>query len=192
MTIFLPKERAFRFLTRLWTLFILVAIVFLVLNPKFLSPEYLKSILTGYGNYLWPTYIFILLARVPLVFPPTPVLFLGFLLFPNLKVLIVLLVLLSTLLSAAFFYFFAGHSGLSEYFNRNYPKQTAKIELMLSKPRAVWFVVIWSLTPIAPIDLLCVIAAVVRLPFRYLIIGMIIGQLPILFAYAYLGHLFFL
>jgi uncharacterized membrane protein YdjX (TVP38/TMEM64 family) len=191
MTIFLPKERAFRFLTRLWSLVILLTVVFLVLNPRFLSPEYLKSLLTDYENFLWPIYIFILIARVPLVFPPTPVLFLGFLLFPSFKILVVFLLLFSTLLSAAFFYFFAGHSDLSEYFHRKYPKQTAKIKNTLSKPRAVWFVIVWSTIPIAPGDLLCYIAGVVRIPFRYLIIGMIIGQLPLLLAYAYLGQLFF-
>jgi len=191
MSIYLPKERAFRFLTRLWSLVILLAIIFLVFNSKFLSPEYLKSILIGYENFLWPIYIFILIARVPLVFPPTPVLFLGFLLFPALKILVVILLLLSTLLSAAFFYFFAGHSDLREYFHRKYPRQTAKIERSLSKPMAVWFVILWSTIPIAPGDLLCFIAGVVRIPFKYLIIGMIIGQLPLLLAYAYLGDLFF-
>jgi uncharacterized membrane protein YdjX (TVP38/TMEM64 family) len=191
MTIFLPKERAFRFLTRHWTLVILAAIIFLILNPRFLSPDYLKSLLEPYQNFIWPIYIFMLIARVPLVFPPTPLLFLGFLLFPELKLLVVLLILLSTLLSATFFYFFAGHSGLGEYFHRKYPKQTSKIENMLSRPSALWFVIIWSFTPIAPIDLLCYIAGLVRIPFKYLIIGMIIGQLPILFAYAYLGQLFF-
>ena len=191
MTIFLPKERAFRFLTRLWTLVILAAIIFLILNPRFLSPDYLKSLLEPYQNFIWPIYIFMLIARVPLVFPPTPLLFLGFLLFPELKLLVVLLVLLSTLLSATFFYFFAGHSGLGEYFHRKYPKQTSKIENMLSRPSALWFVIIWSFTPIAPIDLLCYLAGLVRIPFKYLIIGMIIGQLPILVAYAYLGQLFF-
>jgi uncharacterized membrane protein YdjX (TVP38/TMEM64 family) len=103
----------------------------------------------------------------------------------------VFLVLLSTLLSAAFFYFFAGHSGLSDYFHRKYPKQAAKIENRLSKPSAIWFVILWSTIPIAPGDLLCYLAGVVRIPFRYLIIGMIVGQLPLLLAYAYLGHLLF-
>ena len=191
MTIFLPKERAFRFLTRLWSLVIITAIIFLILNPRFLSPDYLKSLLEDYENFIWPIYIFMLIARVPLVFPPTPLLFLGFLLFPKLKLLVVLLVLLSTLLSATFFYFFAGNSGLGEYFHRKYPKQTSKIENMLSRPSALWFVIIWSFTPIAPIDLLCYLAGLVRIPFKYLIIGMIIGQLPILVAYAYLGQLFF-
>jgi uncharacterized membrane protein YdjX (TVP38/TMEM64 family) len=191
MTIFLPRERSFRFLTGLWSVLIIVSIIFIALNPRFLSPDYLKSLLSGYENFLWPIYLFILIARVPLVFPPTPVLFLGILLFPNFKLLIVFLLLMSTLLSAAFFYFFAGHSGLSDYFHRKYPKQAAKIENRLSKPSAIWFVILWSTIPIAPGDLLCYLAGVVRIPFRYLIIGMIVGQLPLLLAYAYLGHLLF-
>ena len=191
MTIFSASERIKRFLARGWSVVIIVILIFLLLNPDILSVSFLLEKVKDNPQFVWPLYLAMLIVRVFLMLPPTPFLFLGLALFPEYRLLTVFLVMSSALLSAAFFYFFAGKMGWYNYFLKHYPKQTEHIETALHRPKAVLLIVAWSFLPIAPTDLICYAAGMARMPFRLLIIGVIVGQFPLMLLYAYLGALFF-
>jgi uncharacterized membrane protein YdjX (TVP38/TMEM64 family) len=190
MTIFSPKERLKKVLTWLWSFVIVFVIIFIIYHPEILSATFLQKNINHYQGMVWPIYLGLLLIRVPLLIPPTPLLFLGLLLFPESKLLTVMLVMISSLISATFFYYFAGNTGWYRFLFEKYPKQTKKAEILMNKANAVWIVVLWSFIPIAPGDLICYIAGIVRMPFRVLLIGVVMGQLPLMLLYAYMGHLF--
>lgn len=189
MTIFNPNERIIRFLVRLWTLVIIAVILLLVFKPELLSPEYLKEKLFINEDIMLPIYLGLLFIRVFLFIPQTPLLFLGFILFPDWKLVVIFPVMMSALLSAGFFYYFAGKSGWYEYFYKNYPIQTEKLERIMSTPKSVWIVILWSFLPLTPSDLISFTAGIVRMPFRILVIGTLIGQMPLMILYALIGDL---
>ena len=191
MPVFSPIERLKKVLAWFWTIVIVALLVFVAFNPHLLSVEYMSEQLSKYESQIWWIYLGLMLGRGLLMLPSTPFLFLGFALFPEYKLLVVFITLGSVLFSASFFYYFSHRMGWHLYFERKFPRQMEKIELRLQKPGAIFIVMFWSFVPITPTDLICYVAGVVRMPFRYVFIGVLIGQLPLMLFYAYLGSFFF-
>ncbi|MFT4602287.1 MAG: putative membrane protein YdjX (TVP38/TMEM64 family), partial [Arenicella sp.] len=52
---------------------------------------------------------------------------------------------------------------------------------------AIWISMIWSFFPLVPTDLICYIAGIVKMPLRYLLIGVGLGELILVTCYVYLG-----
>jgi uncharacterized membrane protein YdjX (TVP38/TMEM64 family) len=51
----------------------------------------------------------------------------------------------------------------------------------------MWFVALWAFAPVVPTDLICYAAGLVRMPYRRMIAGIIIGELPLVTGYILLG-----
>ena len=191
MTIFSYKQRVKFVLGWIWIAVILSLALYLIFNPQLLTVKYLSPLLERYESNIWVAYIGLLVFRCFVLIPPTPFLFLGLVLFPGSSWLIILLTLGSVVLSASFCYFFAKEMGWHLYFQKQYPKQMSKIEFQLNKPKSIFFVMIWAFMPVFPTDLICYVAGVVGMPFRILVTGIVIGQLPMLYIYSKIGGLLF-
>lgn len=68
-----------------------------------------------------------------------------------------------------------------------YPEKLAHVRGKLEGPWAMWFVAAWAFFPVVPTDLICYAAGLVRMPYRRMITGIIIGELPLVTAYIVLG-----
>ena len=51
----------------------------------------------------------------------------------------------------------------------------------------MWFVAGWAIFPAVPTDLICYAAGLVRMPYRRMLLGITIGELPLVTAYILLG-----
>jgi uncharacterized membrane protein YdjX (TVP38/TMEM64 family) len=58
----------------------------------------------------------------------------------------------------------------------------------LTKPRSQWFVALWAFFPAVPTDLICYAAGLVGMPFRRMMTGLMIGELPLVTLYVLLGQ----
>lgn len=189
--IFNPSERIKRLLAWFWAAIIVSLLVYVAFHPQLLSVEYMQEQLSTQQFNMWVFYVALLVFRGFVMLPITPFLFLGLALFPETKWLVVVLTMMSIFISATFFYYFSVKMGFHQYFERKYPKMTAKIESRLEHPQALWIVAFWSFFPFTPTDVICYVAGMVQMRFRLLIIGVLIGQLPLNIIYAYFGSFFF-
>jgi uncharacterized membrane protein YdjX (TVP38/TMEM64 family) len=191
MAIFSYNQRMKFILGCVWIVVILLMALYLFLNPQVLTVEYLTQYLKRYEANIWLAYVALLIFRCFVLIPPSPFLFLGLVLFPESSWIIILVTLGSILLSSSFCYFFAKEMGWHLYFQKRYPKYMNKIELQLNKPKSIFFVMIWAFMPVFPTDLICYVAGVVGMPFRILVTGIVIGQLPMLYIYSKISGLLF-
>lgn len=191
MSTFSYAARLKKFIGWIWLSLIATMFVFLAFNPKYLSVSYLSEAIRHYEENIWLVYTAMLLFRCLLMFPPTPLLFLGYVVFPKYIFLVTGMVVISIMISATFFYFFAGSMGWHHFFRKRYPERMNKIETKLRQPKALYIVMFWSFLPVFPTDVLCYVAGIVRMPFKIFISGVFLGQLPIMYLYALLGDYFF-
>ncbi len=176
----------------IWLGIILFFLIFFIINPSYLSPEYLASITEDGGvGYLW-LFFFINLIRGFFLIPSTPFLLGGALLFPNKLVLVFLIAMVGVLFSATALYFFAEWIGIDDYLEKKYPKQITLWKTRLQTKKSMLLVFAWSFFPLVPTDLICYVAGLVKMPYRYLMIGIILGEGILFSIYLYLGVQFFL
>ena len=189
--IFDPSERIKRLLAWFWAALIVSILIYIAFHPDLLSVESMQNRLRTQQFNLWAFYILLLIVRGFIMLPITPFLFLGIALFPEAKWLVVLLTMMSIFISAAFFYYFSAKMGGHQFFERKYPKRMAIIERRLQQPQAMWIVAFWSFFPFTPTDVICYVAGMVQMRFRFLVLGVLIGQLPLNIIYAYFGGFVF-
>jgi uncharacterized membrane protein YdjX (TVP38/TMEM64 family) len=191
MSTFSFAERLKKLIGWIWLSLIVLMFVFLAFNPKYLSVSYLSEMIREYEGNIWMVYSAMLLFRCLVMFPSTPLLFLGYVIFPKYIFLVTGMVIISILISATFFYFFAGSMGWHHFFRKKYPVQMNRIEMKLQQPKSIYIVMFWSFLPVFPTDVLCYVAGIVKMPFKIFISGVFLGQLPIMYLYAQLGDYFF-
>jgi len=125
--------------------------------------------------------------RGALLIPSTPFVLAGGALFPNALGAVLLVSMLGIVASATLLYRFPGFAGYDALLAARYPEKLARLQGTLVKPRATWFVALWAFFPGVPTDLICYAAGLVRMPYRRMIAGIIIGELPLVSAYIFLG-----
>ena len=48
-------------------------------------------------------------------------------------------------------------------------------------------VIAWSFFPLVPTDVICYVAGIVKMPYRYLILGVLIGEVVLIYLYVFYG-----
>ena len=77
--------------------------------------------------------------------------------------------------------------GFSEKLENKFPNKMKLWEGRLRSKNAIWIVTAWSFFPFVPTDLICYIAGIVKMPLKYLLIGVGLGELILVSCYLYLG-----
>jgi uncharacterized membrane protein YdjX (TVP38/TMEM64 family) len=178
----LPKA-----LTYLWIALLIGVLIFWITDSSAFSEGALESTLRGWGSWAFAGFALISLVRGALLIPSTPVVLAGGALFPDAVLLVLIISMAGIVLSAALLYRFPGFAGYDKKLAAKYPEQLARLQVHLTKPRAQWFVALWAFLPIVPTDLICYAAGLVRMPFRRMMTGIIIGEVPLVTAYILVG-----
>lgn len=185
-------KRIRRLMGWLWAAGIVFSLLYLFLiEPELLSPEYMAARIKEYEGAIWGIYITLSIGRILLMLPPTPFLILGIVLFPDSPFFVAMVILFSVTCSTTFFYYVAGNMGWHEFFEKKYPKQRQKIQAWMEGPRAIWIILFWAFLPITPTDLMAYVGGIVSIRFRLLLPIILIGQIPLMLIYIYLGELLF-
>lgn len=179
-----------RLVAWLWMGLILWVLLFLAVRPEVLSAEGLTRFFEQFEGHIWWAYVAIFMVRGIFLIPSTPFVLAGALLFPDQAIWVVLVSLAAVLSSATFLYYWADWIGIGRYLDEKYPKQSERVQYLLNKPYALLLVVGWSFFPLVPTDLICYIARIVGMRYGLMILGILLGELPLILLCVYVTHWF--
>lgn len=188
MTARVAHEKSGRVLTYCWIGVVAVIAIAWFAAPEWFDAETWSGRLARYGAWAWAIFMVVSLVRGVLLIPSTPVILTGAALFPTAPAAVFFISMVGICLSAALLYRFPGFAGYDSRLAAKYPEQLGRLREQLTKPRAQWFVAAWAFFPAVPTDLICYAAGLVRMPFHRLMIGIILGEVPLVLAYVVLGN----
>ena len=171
----------------IWVIIILYLLVLYIRHPEMATPEYFRNFLESYGDEMWLVFIVLTVLRGFFLIPSTPFVIGGALLFPDQLFLVLVVSMVGVMLSATALYYFSDMLGFSKYLEKKHPNDIDLWKSRLSSPKAIFFVAGWSLFPLVPTDLICYIAGIVKMPYRYMFLGVFIGELALVVFYIYFG-----
>ncbi len=119
--------------------------------------------------------------------PGTPFVFAGILLFPDNPVLVLSIAMASIVFSATLLYYFSDWLGYGDYLLEKHKDKVGIWLERLKSPKATWIVIAWAFFPPVPTELICYLAAIVKMPYRNMIAGIFIGELVLFSIYIYFG-----
>ena len=152
-------------------------------RPELINPINLVGLLRQAGTGVLLGYVVVSILRPVTLVPSTVLIIVGTLLFPDRSVLVFVVSLLGVVVSSALIYYFFDVLGLAETFERRHPRQIRWLENQLHQ-RGLWIVVGWSVFPFVPTDAICYVAGTLRMPIGKFLIGVSIGEIPIIAFYA--------
>lgn len=176
-----------KFLTWLWLLVILGVLGLWIAEPTAFSQENVARIMRMWGPWAFVGFTLASLVRGALLIPSTPVVLAGGALFPDSLLAVLVVSMVGIAFAGTLLYRFPGFAGYDSHLAAKYPEQLAKLQVHLRKPRATWFVAAWSFFPAVPTDLICYAAGLVGMPYRRMMAGLMLGELPLVTAYVLLG-----
>ncbi len=176
-----------RILTWVWALVVLAIGAWYLTHPADFSSERFEALLASWGPWAFPGFVVISFLRGPLLVPSTPVVLAGGAFFPEAIPAVLAVSMVGIVASATLLYRFPGFAGYDSLLEAKHPEKLAMVRKRLAGPGAMWFVALWSFAPVVPTDLICYAAGLVRMPYRRMILGVIIGELPLVTAYILLG-----
>lgn len=174
-------------LTYLWVAAIVALGVTFAAEPSRFSQAAIAATMVSLGPWAIAAYSLVAIVRGAVLLPSTPVILAGGVLFPDALAFVFLVSMAGIVTSAALLYRFPGFAGYDTYLAAKYPEKLAGLQVHLRKPRAQWFVAAWAFFPAVPTDLICYAAGLVRMPFRRMMTGIVLGEVPLVAFYAFLG-----
>lgn len=176
-----------RFLTVCWAAVVVGIFGWFLLHPDDFTADRFEAVLRGWGPWAFTGFVVASLVRGILLIPSTPVVIAGGAFFPEALPAVLVISMLGIVGSATLLYRFPGFAGYDRVLEARYPERLARVRGRLEGPGAMWFVAGWAFFPAVPTDLICYAAGLVRMPYRRMIAGIIIGELPLVTAYILLG-----
>jgi len=175
----------------LWITLILTVIVIAIVQPSFYEPSNLIRFIESFQAEVILVYILFTFLRGIVLMPSTPFVLAGAILFPENLVMVFVISLSGVMLTAAALYYFSDFLGFSEKLEKKYPKQLDNWHRRLNSPKATLLVIAWSFFPFVPTDLICYVAGIVKMPFKYMMAGVFIGEAILIYFYVFLGSSIF-
>jgi uncharacterized membrane protein YdjX (TVP38/TMEM64 family) len=175
----------------LWITLILTFIVVAIVHPRFYEPTNLIRFIQSFQAEVLLVYILFTFLRGLVLMPSTPFVLVGAILFPDNLLMVFIISLAGVMLTAAALYYFSDFLGFSEKLEKKYPKQLNNWHRRLNSPKATLFVIAWSFFPFVPTDLICYVAGIVKMPFKYMMAGVFIGEAILIYFYVFLGSSIF-
>ncbi|MEM9885873.1 MAG: VTT domain-containing protein [Bacteroidota bacterium] len=170
-----------------WMISIVGIVGYIVLHPDSFSPENITNLLRQFEAELLFFYSLFIIVRGLFLLPITPFIVAGVLLFPDQPGLVLLLSMISILVSSTAIYYFSDLLGFSGKLEARFPERLAVWKRRLSRPTAVFYVLACSLVPIFSNELICYVAGIVKMPFPYLIFGVLLSSFLLFYVYIYFG-----
>ena len=183
----LPAVTFAKALTFFWIALVGAVLALWLARPDLFSADAVVADLRAFGPWAFAAFVGVSLVRGAILVPSTPVVLAGAVLFPHAPVAVVGVSMAGILATATLLYRFPGFAGYDMHLAARHPERLARLHRHLDAPRAQWAVAAWAFLPVVPTDLVCYAAGLARMPFRRLMTGIVIGELPLVVAYVVLG-----
>ena len=171
----------------LWLTCIAFIGLYYILHPEMFTSEFLINFIQSFKTEIFATYILLTFLRGFFLIPSTPFVIGGGLLFPEKLILILAISMAGVMFSGTCLYYFSDLLGFSKFLNKKYPSQLDRLKNLLNRPKSTFIVIAWSFFPLIPTDLICYAGGIVKMPFKYIISGVFIGELMLDIIYVYFG-----
>lgn len=182
-----PGQHPLRHLNTLWIGLVVLVLLLLLLNPDWVSRESIAGLLDGLGGFALLVFLLLSLGRALFLLPCTPFVLAGAITFPQWPFLVLMISLAGVVAGAFLVYSFPSLGDYDEYLERKYPLRIAQLKSQLHSDYAFWLIAGWSFFPLVPTDVICYVSGLVNLRFRKLVLPLLVGEVPLVTAYVYLG-----
>lgn len=171
----------------IWLGLILVVSCLVWFYTDWLTREFIAGFLNKLGPFAFATFIVISLTRSFLLLPCTPFVLAGAVSFPQWPLPVFVISLAGIVVGALLVYSFPSFGGYNRLLEEKYPNKIAVLKDKLHGKFAFWIVSGWSFFPLVPTDAVCYVAGLVKMPPLKMIVAVILGELPLVTAYVFLG-----
>lgn len=171
----------------LWIVLVLLCAGLLLLFPNWITRESISGFLNGLGAMALVVYIVLSLTRGLLMIPCTPFVLAGGISFPDMPFVVVLISFAGIAAGAYLVYSFPAFGSYDEFLEERYPDKIAWLKEKLHGPYAFWIIAGWSFFPLVPTDAISYVAGLVKITYKKLVTAVIIGEIPLVTIYVYLG-----
>lgn len=170
-----------------WLLVVAVILGIIVIHPEWLARESISHFLGQMGSRALIIYVLMSLTRSLLLMPCTPFVLAGAISFPQWPLLVFAISLTGVVVGAFLVYSFPSFGGYDRLLEEKYPEKIANLKTKMQHKNAFWFVVGWSFFPLVPTDAVCYVAGVAKMPLRKMLAALLMGELPLVAVYVFLG-----
>ncbi len=181
------SSRRFRHLNTVWLAAVACFLALLLMYPEWVSRESIASLLNNLGGSALFVYVLLSLGRALLLLPCTPFVLAGAITFPQWSELVLLISLAGVVAGALLVYSFPSFGDYDAYLEEKYPEKIALLKDKMHGKHSFWIIAGWSFFPLVPTDVICYVSGMVRMPFRRLAVPLLVGEVPLVTAYVYLG-----
>ena len=176
-----------RHINSVWLCLVALVLGLLLLFPDWLTRDSISAYLAGLGSGALLVYLLMCMTRSLLMIPVTPFVLAGAITFPDLLMLVFGISLAGIVVGAFLIYSFPAFGGYDRLLEEKYPAKIALLKKNMHGKRSFWIIAGWSFFPLVPTDLICYVAGMVRLPFRKVVGPLMVGEIPLVTIYVYLG-----
>lgn len=180
-------SRRFRHLNTIWLVSAVSFLALLLIYPEWVSRESIAGLLASLGGSALLVYIVLSLGRALLLLPCTPFVLAGAISFPQWSELVLAISLAGVVAGAFLVYSFPSFGDYDAYLESKYPEKIALLKEKMQGKRAFWIIAGWSVFPLVPTDVICYVSGLIRMKFRRLLVPLLVGEVPLVTAYVYLG-----
>lgn len=170
-----------------WFICVISLILLLLLRPDFFHPDSLYELFLKFNTGIVLAYAIISVIRGFFLIPSTPFVLAGVIMFPSAPWMVFFISMIGIIFSTTALYYFSDLLGFSKKLESKFPKKMEVWKKRLNSPLSTLIVIVWSFFPLVPTDLICYVAGIVKMPFKYLFLGVIVGESVLVYCYVFLG-----
>ncbi len=174
-------------LNQVWLCLVAIVLVSLLIFPDWLSRDSISELLNNFGTMALIVYIVLSLTRSLLMIPCTPFVLAGAISFPQWPLIVFVISFTGIVLGAFLVYSFPSFGNYDEFLEEKYPAKIAALKEKMQGKYAFAIVAGWSFFPLVPTDVICYVAGIAKMPFKKMVIALLIGEIPLVTTYIFLG-----
>ena len=176
-----------RHFNSIWLSLVAIFLIVLLIYPDLVSRDSLVSFLDGLGTGAIIMYVVMCLSRSLLMVPVTPFILAGSIVFPGMQLFIMVISFVSIVVGAFLLYSFPSFGDYDELLEYKYPDKIAMLKEKLHGKYSFWIIMGWSFFPLVPTDAICYVAGMVKLSYKRMVVPLLIGEIPLVTIYVFLG-----
>ncbi|WP_299459185.1 VTT domain-containing protein [uncultured Microscilla sp.] len=174
-----------RIVFALWVGLLLFCLGYAIYHPQFFTAEGLQTFFQQFEQHILLVYVLLSIVRGLALFPSTPFVIAGSLLFPHQPLMVVVISMAGILFSAVLIYYFSQFMGFDAFFQRKFPHQILKVRKRLNHRYGFFYVLGWAFFPLVPTDIVCYVAGTIRMKILSFLAAIFLGELILVNLYVY-------
>jgi len=176
-----------RHFNSIWLSAVAIFLLLLLIYPDLVTRDSIAGLLEGLGTGALIVYVLMCLTRSLLMIPCTPFILAGAITFPDMQIFILVISYIGIVVGAFLVYSFPSFGNYDQLLEYKYPDKIAMLREKMHGKYSFWIIAGWSFFPLVPTDVICYVAGMVKLSYKRMVIPLLIGEIPLVTTYVFLG-----